>query len=348
MRDGLSVAAPCKINLHLGVYDRRSDGYHPIESIFQLIGFGDVLWIDSLKKGSGIELCVEGPISLDSSVPPEQNIVYKAVSLFQSASGDDSGWHVRLEKRVPLGAGLGGGSSDAAAVLLALNRLTGYPLSEQQLEHVAAKLGSDVPFFIKCGIVERDASDDGSMSLCGALSGECPGRTANTGSVCAGGTAYGGTAYVTGRGEHIELIDVLAPWCVILVNPALHSSTPEAFAMLDRFRQKNGTQAKPMLGKDRLACSLSNHPSTWTFYNDFLEVFMEIGKPEVRHIYSAVLRDLKALGADFANLSGSGSTCYGVFSEIESAKNACRTLLNRWPFVELTFPLARRGNAVVQ
>ncbi len=335
MRGGLRVAAPCKINLHLGVFDRRSDGYHPIESIFQLLEFGDVLWIDSLKKSSGIELCVEGPVSLNSSVPPEQNIAYKAVRLFQSASGDDSGWYICLEKRVPLGAGLGGGSSDAAAVLLALNQLTGYPLSRQQLENLAAKLGSDVPFFIKCGITETTDYSAANAS------------TVNTGTTNAG-TAYAGTAYVTGRGEQIELIDVLAPWCVVLVNPALHSSTPEAFAMLDTFRQKSGAYPKPLIGRDRLVRMLETHPASWTFYNDFLEVFMEIGRPEMQQSYSAILRDLKALGADFVNLSGSGSTCYGVFSAVESAKTAYKTLLNRWPFVELTFPLARRGNAVVQ
>lgn len=330
MRDGLRVAAPCKINLHLGVYDRRSDGYHPIESIFQLLEFGDVLWIDSLKKSSGIELCVEGPISLNSSVPPEQNIAYKAVRLFQSASGDDSGWYICLEKRVPLGAGLGGGSSDAAAVLLALNRLKGYPLSGQQLENLAAKLGSDVPFFIKCGITETtDYSAANADQLYASM-------------------AYAGTAYVTGRGEQIELIDVLAPWSVVLVNPALHSSTPEAFAMLDAFRQKSGTNPKPLIGKDRLVRTLEMNPAAWTFYNDFLEVFMEIGSPEMQQCYAAIFRDLKALGADFVNLSGSGSTCYGVFSAVESAKTAYRTLLSRWPLVELTFPLARRGNAVVQ
>jgi len=102
MGDGITVAAPCKINLHLGVFDRRSDGYHPIESIFQMLEFGDVLWIDSLKKRSGIELYVknmhENTLHMNSSVPPEQNMVYKAVRLFQMERGEETGWYIRLER----------------------------------------------------------------------------------------------------------------------------------------------------------------------------------------------------------------------------------------------------------
>lgn len=307
MGDGIRVAAPCKINLHLGVFDRRSDGYHPIESIFQMLDFGDVLWIDSLKKRSGIELHMGGAIHMDVSVPPEQNIVYKAVRLFQMEQGDENGYYIHLEKAIPLGAGLGGGSSDAAAVLIALNQISGRPFTNPELESLAARLGSDVPFFIR-----------------------------------------GGTAYVTGRGEEIETFSVPTPWAVLLVNPGFHSSTPEAFALLDRVRAEAMEPAKPLRGRDELLQMLNSHPGNWTFYNDFLEVFLKRGTPEVQQTYRNVLLELKNFGADFINLSGSGSTCFGVFSDPERAKKALITLKSRWPFVKLSFPLARRADTVVE
>ncbi len=96
----------------------------------------------SLKDCSACEVLMDG------TVPPEQNIVSKAVLAFRRASGFDGGVRIRVEKRVPLGAGLGGGSSDAAAALMALNRMSGEALSLAELEEVAQSLGSDVPFFL--------------------------------------------------------------------------------------------------------------------------------------------------------------------------------------------------------
>jgi len=272
-----------------------------------MLDFGDVLWIDSLKKRSGIELHMEGPVHMDGSVPPEQNIVYKAVRLFQMERGDERGWYIRLEKAIPLGAGLGGGSADAAAVLLALNQVSVNPFSRSELERLSARLGSDVPFFIK-----------------------------------------GGTAYVTGRGEQISTVSADTPWAVLLVNPGFHSSTPEAFGLLDTARRETPAAKKALFGRDRLVEILRHPPKNWTFYNDFLEVFLQRGTPAVQQTYQAILSELRELGADFVNLSGSGSTCFGVFSDPARAKQALEALKNHWPFVELSFPLARRADTVVQ
>jgi len=219
----------------------------------------------------------------------------------------DFGWYIRLNKRVPLGAGLGGGSSDAAAVLIALNKVCSKPFSNKELEYIAAKLGSDVPFFIK-----------------------------------------GGTAYVTGRGEQISPLSVTTPWAVLLINPGLHSSTPEAFRLLDRVRNKTREYAKAPLGKDVLLRLLEGHPQNWTFYNDFLEVFLQYGTLEVQQTYQEILQALKEEKADFINLSGSGSTCFGVFIDHEKARRAHQNLKGRWPLVELAFPLARKVNPVVE
>jgi len=142
MGAGIFVAASCKINTHLRIFDRRPDGFHDIQSVFQALDFGDGLTVVSLKECSACEVLMDGP------VPPEHNIVSKAVLAFRRASGFDGGVRIRVEKRVPLGAGLGGGSSDAAAALIALNRLSGGALTFAELEETARSLGSDVPFFL--------------------------------------------------------------------------------------------------------------------------------------------------------------------------------------------------------
>jgi 4-diphosphocytidyl-2-C-methyl-D-erythritol kinase len=142
MGAGVFVAASCKINTHLRIFDRRPDGFHDIQSVFQALDFGDSLTVVSLKECSACEVLMDGP------VPPEQNIVSKAVLAFRRASGFDGGVRIQIDKKVPLGAGLGGGSSDAAATLIALNRLSGAALSLAKLEEAAQTLGSDVPFFL--------------------------------------------------------------------------------------------------------------------------------------------------------------------------------------------------------
>ncbi len=138
----LSLLAPAKINLHLEVLGRRDDGYHDIVSLFQAVSLYDEIEFRSLKKMKAYQL--EG----DSSIPAEDNIITKAVELFRQESGNFSGIYIGVQKRIPVGAGLGGGSSDAAAVLIGLDRFFSARLSIQQLLHLAERLGSDVPFFL--------------------------------------------------------------------------------------------------------------------------------------------------------------------------------------------------------
>jgi len=152
----MKVKADCKINLHLKVTGRRPDGYHTIETIFQQIDLGDELELEMAPAGqiifetSGLEIsgCSE-------------NICEKAARLLNHYSSTDHGCRIFLQKIVPLGAGLGGGSSDAAAVLKGLNRLWDLNHSDEVLEKLGVQLGADVPFFIKggtafaCGIGEE-------------------------------------------------------------------------------------------------------------------------------------------------------------------------------------------------
>ena len=134
--------APAKLNLFLHVTGRRDDGCHLLESVFQLIDFGDTLTIETGSDG------VIRRVNLVAGVPPGHDLAVRAAQLLQQTSGTRHGADLTLEKRIPLGGGLGGGSSDAATVLLALNRLWGLGYSRQQLMDLALSLGADVPFFV--------------------------------------------------------------------------------------------------------------------------------------------------------------------------------------------------------
>ena len=134
--------APAKINLYLHILGRRPDGFHELETLMAPISLGDTLEIDLIK--SGIEFTCSDPSLADAT----ENLATKAAHVFLNEFHLSGGVRIHLEKKVPVGAGLGGGSSDAAAVLLALRDLTGTTCGNAQLAELAARLGSDVPFFI--------------------------------------------------------------------------------------------------------------------------------------------------------------------------------------------------------
>ena len=135
------VPAPAKLNLFLHVIGRRADGYHLLQSLFVLID-----WTDSLH----FERRSDGRLSRHDLGPalPADDLCLRAARALQSASGSAAGVDISIEKRVPWGAGMGSGSSDAASTLLALNRLWGLHWPRQQLARVGLALGADVPFFI--------------------------------------------------------------------------------------------------------------------------------------------------------------------------------------------------------
>jgi 4-diphosphocytidyl-2-C-methyl-D-erythritol kinase len=140
----LTCVAPAKINLVLEVLGKRADGYHEIRSLVQTINLCDVLSFELADKTS-FE-CTE------PSLQTSDNLVVQAAELLRKISGYEKGAKIKLEKRIPWGAGLGGGSSDAATSLSALNRLWKLKLTTSDLVEQAARLGSDVPFFIHGGI----------------------------------------------------------------------------------------------------------------------------------------------------------------------------------------------------
>lgn len=138
----VAVHAPAKLNLHLQVLEKRPDGFHGIVSVFQAVSLADRLELRSLKATRGVEL--HG--SFDC--PPHANTIVRAAEAWLEAARIDAGVEIRVEKRVPAGAGLGGGSSDAAAALKGLEALFGLGLGDAALSEIARGIGSDVPFFL--------------------------------------------------------------------------------------------------------------------------------------------------------------------------------------------------------
>jgi len=138
----LTCPAPAKLNLFLHIVGRRDDGYHLLQTLFRFIDFSDTLHFTLREDGLVHRLnALEG-------VPPEQDLCIRAARLLQHECGCHLGVDIRLEKRIPMGGGLGGGSSDAATTLLALNRLWHLELSRERLMRIGLSLGADVPVFI--------------------------------------------------------------------------------------------------------------------------------------------------------------------------------------------------------
>lgn len=142
----LRIPAFAKINLHLGVPARRPDGYHELRTVFQTIELHDTLEIGRMRR-PGIDLTISGA-SLD---PGPDNLVWRALDALSSELRIGGGWRVRLEKRIPSAAGLGGGSSDAASALLAGMQLARGGIPPERLVEIASGLGADVPFFLVGG-----------------------------------------------------------------------------------------------------------------------------------------------------------------------------------------------------
>ncbi|MCB1957723.1 MAG: 4-(cytidine 5'-diphospho)-2-C-methyl-D-erythritol kinase, partial [Rhodocyclaceae bacterium] len=142
MSERLRCLAPAKINLFLHVVGRRSDGYHLLQSVFRLIDWSDEITLEARDDGRVVR-AHEVP-----GVPQAQDLMVRAAESLQQATGCRLGVTLSIDKRLPMGGGLGGGSSDAATVLLALNRLWSLGLTRSELMALGLRLGADVPFFL--------------------------------------------------------------------------------------------------------------------------------------------------------------------------------------------------------
>jgi 4-diphosphocytidyl-2-C-methyl-D-erythritol kinase len=141
----LEKASGCKVNLLLNILGKRPDGYHELETVMHPVGLHDHLEFE--RAGSGISLtCTDPHLPVNS-----KNLVFRAATLFlqSTGAGPREGIRIHLRKNIPIAAGLGGGSGNAATTLLALNELFGHPLQPARLQEIASSLGSDIPFFLQ-------------------------------------------------------------------------------------------------------------------------------------------------------------------------------------------------------
>ena len=137
----IRAPSPAKLNLFLHITGRRDDGYHELQTIFQLIDLSD--WLE-FTQTDDLQISIDGLNSVDL----EQNLIYKATQILKPYAQKITGLSIRVEKNIPMGAGLGGGSSDAATTLIVVNQLWQCGLTIEQLAELGVKLGADVPIFV--------------------------------------------------------------------------------------------------------------------------------------------------------------------------------------------------------
>ncbi|MEM7045219.1 MAG: 4-(cytidine 5'-diphospho)-2-C-methyl-D-erythritol kinase [Pseudomonadota bacterium] len=258
-----------KINLDLRVCGRRQDGYHDLDSLVVFADVGDRL---SFEPADGLHLTIDGPFA-DGLSAGEDNLVVRAAKALAEMADCRAGAHIALEKRLPIAAGLGGGSADAAATLRGLVRLWGLPLSLADLAPLARRLGADVL-------------------------------------VCLGSTA----SRMQGIGDRLTSLPGLPGLPLVLVNPGPAVATPDVFRALETC---SGPSTSRSIDDEQ---DLLRHLASSV--NDLEEPAIRIA-PEIGTILD-ILR--KQPGCKLARMSGSGATCFGLFSDIAMRDRATEAL----------------------
>ncbi len=281
--------AYAKINLGLRILRKREDGFHDLETIFHHVNIRDVLTFEENKS-----------VTFNSTHPElshaQQNLCVRAAILFKQHFGVANGVTISLEKNIPIGAGLGGGSTDAAITLLAMNELWNRNYSVEELLPLATTLGSDVSYFLR-----------------------------------------NDSAYATGRGEHLSYFKLDIPFWIVVVYPNVHVSTAWAYSQLKVKSVKLKMLSDVILNgfsfnERKEGSSFSN------FVNDFEEiVFREY--PIVGEIKSKLIE----AGAEFALMSGSGSSVFGMFANEVQARQLMDEMKLKFQ-VFLTPPNFHPGN----
>ena len=282
-----TIESPCKINLHLKICDKRPDGFHNLESIFTTLALADSIRIERTPQEGDYYLSTRWEHIPPFDIPVEKNLITRAVSLFREKAGFNGGLRIHLDKRIPIGAGLGGGSSNAASVLVALNALTAASLDHSELTEMALLLGSDVPFFLDGGAAYVSGRGEKIKSV------KCPGS---------------------------YWVLLVKPDIFSSTAEAFRLFAEARAAGAENYR---ANVAKMGISEEALINSLKKDPVTWPFFNDFLDIFLD---SEYSGVYRAILEELRKAGASFSGLSGAGSCCFGIFYDKTSAKKAKESL----------------------
>lgn len=268
----IEIKAPAKINIGLNILAKRKDGFHNLSTLFYpIVDLYDVLTFELSDKFNFT--CNSNSVPNDDS-----NIVVKAKILLEKISDKKINVLINLNKNIPSQAGLGGGSSDAAATLISLNEMFQLGLDYRNLNELALQLGSDVPFFIKSK-----------------------------------------PAIGTSRGEILEFIDLEITEPLLIVYPKINISSKEAFQNI--VSNISDIDFHSLIEKEKLDYDFVRSKVK----NDF-EKFVFAKYPEIEELKSQLYQD----GALFALMSGSGSSVYGIFKDINSAKTAKNKLTKNY------------------
>ena len=261
----LLIKSPCKTNLGLKILNRRTDGYHNILSIFI-----ELTLYDSLQFSPSEELS----INFNNANIPDSNSVRDAVNIISKYCNVVIKHKITINKKIPIGGGLGGGSSNAAYTLMALNDIYNLNLSNNNLEKLACKIGSDVPFFIKGGIKKISGTGNIIKDMNGAF---------------------------------------IKDKVFLLVMPNFSISTKWAYNKIKKqlYRQKNTSKFPPLDDK-----------VDWTLFENDFEHIICLAYPEILNIKDILYNS----GALYSGLSGSGSTMFGIYNDIMTAKKSVKTL----------------------
>jgi 4-diphosphocytidyl-2-C-methyl-D-erythritol kinase len=276
----LEKKSPCKVNLLLNILGKRPDGFHELETVMQPVNLFDEIHFE--RCGNAIQLtCDEPALPVDS-----KNLVHRAAAGFLPAANVSDGVKIHLEKKIPLAAGLGGGSSNAATTLLALNELFDRPLSGAKLRELAASLGSDVPFFLQ----NRPALATGR--------GE--------------------------KIQSLDFFPALRGRACLLIHPGFGISTPWAYQNLarvpDALNGKPGRAQKLVSLLQTPSGSAGVPPADLKaaakeFYNSLEAAALD--KFPVLALYQEFLRKNGALAA---LMSGSGSTTFAIVENVKTGE----------------------------
>ncbi len=287
----LSLKAPAKVNLRLKVTGRREDGYHLLDMVMVPLELADEIEIEVTAGANGIEL-----ESDRRDFPTDAtNSVWRAAELVRNDSGLTFGLKARIKKRIPIAAGLGGGSSDAAAVLKGLSQVLNLDWSESRLQEVGLKVGADVPFFL--------AAEKGE----GAVKSQ----------------------RVQGIGEGLTPF-ALPPLEFVLINPGFPVSTADVYQWYDE-KGKEGAMRAPL---DRLTVSKSDDSFPRLLQDiggvsSILENDLE-GVVIPRYpVLAEIKRKLLDAGALGSLMSGSGGTVFGLFDSRQSRDRGYETLIGQ-------------------
>ncbi len=284
--------SPAKVNLYLKVLRKRPDGYHEIASLMQKIDLADDM---EFREGeSGVRLlCPNSGLPEDS-----RNLVFRAAQMILAEAGENKlGVDIVLRKRIPTGAGLGGGSSNAAATLVAVNELLRLGFGEGRLMAMGKKLGADVPFFIYSG-------------------------------------SGGGAAWAFGIGETLNPAENVPSLCFLLINPGFEVSTREVYEGLGMTAQKDwesGEKTELTNGPTPFNMPVFNKSGgpegvAGMLHNDLESVTLKL-HPELKDIKEKLLH----YGALGSLMSGSGPTVFGIFRDEKDASRAAAGMKrDRW------------------